>query len=106
MHCDFCGIKESMPFRCRYCKETFCSIHRLPPNHNCFFLQDYLEQPIKDREFLDRIERKAASPQMRIRSSLYDMIYLRFSKTEILNLAIATALVVAVWVVFFFFHFL
>jgi Zn-dependent protease len=96
MHCDFCGIKESMPFRCRYCKETFCSIHRLPPNHNCFFLQDYLERPEKDREFLERIEGKAASPQVRIRSSLYDIIYLRFSRTEILHLAIATALVVAV----------
>jgi Zn-dependent protease len=96
MHCDFCGIKESMPFRCRYCKETFCSIHRLPPNHNCFFLQDYLERPEKDREVLEHIERKAASPQVRIRFSLYDIIYLRFSRTEILHLAIATALVVAV----------
>jgi Zn-dependent protease len=96
MHCDFCGIKESMPFRCRYCKETFCSIHRLPPNHNCFFLQDYLERPEKDREFLEHIEGKAASPQARIRSSLYDVIHLRFSKTEILHLMIATALVAAV----------
>jgi Zn-dependent protease len=96
MHCDFCGIKESMPFRCRYCKETFCSIHRLPPNHNCFFLQDYLERPEKDREFLERIEGRAGSPQVRSRSSLYDVIHLRFSKTEILHLAIATALVAAV----------
>src|SRR5215217_5523842 len=79
MHCDLCGIEESMPFRCRYCKETFCSIHRLPPNHNCFFLQDYLEQPGKDREFLERIEGKAASPQVRIRSSLYETIFLRNS---------------------------
>src|ERR671921_2492304 len=96
MHCDLCGIKESIPFRCRYCKETFCSSHRLPPNHNCFFLQNYLEQPGKDREFLARIDGKAASPHACIRSSLYDMIYLRFSKTEILHLMIATALVAAV----------
>ncbi len=96
MHCDLCGIRESMPFRCHYCKETFCSVHRLPPNHNCFFLQDYLEQPEKDREFLERIEGKAASPQVRIRSSLYDIIHLRFSKVEILHLMIATALVAAV----------
>lgn len=33
---------------------------------------------------------------MRIKSALYDMIYLRFSRTEILHLAIATALVTAV----------
>jgi Zn-dependent protease len=42
------------------------------------------------------MEGKGASPQMRIRSSLYEMIYLRFSKTEILHLAMATALVAAV----------
>ena len=96
MHCDLCGTIESMPFKCRYCKEIFCSVHRLPPNHNCFFLQDYLEQPEKDREFLERIEGRAGSPQVRFRSSLYNMIYLRFSKVEILHLVIATTLVAAV----------
>jgi Zn-dependent protease len=96
MECGFCGTSESLPFRCRYCKETFCAIHRLPPNHNCFFLQDYLEQPARDREFLERIERRASSPQGRIKSSLYDIIYLRFSKLEILHLLIATVLVAVV----------
>jgi Zn-dependent protease len=96
MHCGFCGTSEILPFRCRYCKETFCAIHRLPPNHNCFFLHDYLEQPARDREFLERIERRASSPQGRIKSSLYDIIYLRFSKLEILHLLIATVLVAAV----------
>jgi Zn-dependent protease len=42
------------------------------------------------------MEGKRASLQMRIRSSLYETIYLRFSKIEILHLAIATALVAAV----------
>jgi Zn-dependent protease len=96
MECGLCGTSESLPFRCRYCKETFCAIHRLPPNHNCFFLQDYLEQPARDREFLERIERRASSPRGRIKSSLYDIIYLRFSKLEILHLLIATVLVAAV----------
>jgi Zn-dependent protease len=96
MRCELCGTEESIPFRCRYCKETFCSIHRLPPNHNCFFLQDYLEQPTRDREFLERVEGRAASPQERIRSSFYNMIYLRFSKVEILHLVIATVLVAVV----------
>jgi Zn-dependent protease len=91
-----CGNEEAMPYQCRYCKGTFCSIHRLPPNHGCTFLHDYLEQPARDREFLERIEGRAGLPQMRIRSALYDMIHLRFSRTEILHLAIATALVTAV----------
>jgi Zn-dependent protease len=96
MRCELCGTEESMPFICRYCKEAFCSIHRLPPNHNCFFLQDYLEQPRKDHEFLERIDGRGTSPQVRIRSSLYNMIYLRFSKVELLHLVIATVLVAAV----------
>jgi Zn-dependent protease len=96
MQCGFCGTRESMPFQCRYCKETFCTIHRLPPNHNCLFLRDYLEQPARDREFLERIERRGSSPQGRIRSFLYDIIHIRFSRLEILHLIIATTLVAAV----------
>ena len=96
MQCAYCGTRELMPFQCRYCKDTFCTIHRLPPSHNCLFLQDYLQQPARDREFLERIEKRASSPTGRIKSSLYDMIYLRFSKLEILHLLIATALVAAV----------
>ncbi|MDQ3836688.1 MAG: M50 family metallopeptidase [Thermoproteota archaeon] len=68
----------------------------MPPNHNCYFLQDYLERPAKDREFLESIEKRASSPQMRIRNSLYEILYLRFSKVEIAHLLIATTLVAAV----------
>ena len=96
MQCGFCGTSESLPFQCRYCKETFCTTHRLPPNHNCLFLRDYLEQPARDREFLERIERRGSSPQGRIRSFLYDIIHIRFSRLEILHLIIATTLVAAV----------
>src|ERR671922_816305 len=96
MRCSLCGTEEAIPFQCRYCEGTFCSIHRLPPNHSCIFLQDYLEQPARDREFLERIEGRAALPHVRIRSALVDMIYLRFSRMEILHLLVATALVTAV----------
>jgi Zn-dependent protease len=96
MRCELCGTDEAIPFKCRYCEGAFCSIHRLPPNHNCIFLKEYLKQPARDREFLEHIHAKAGQPQERIRSALYDMIYLRFSKTEVLHLVIATALVTAV----------
>lgn len=96
MQCGFCGTRESMPFKCRYCKETYCTIHRLPPSHNCFFLKDYLEQPAKDREYLERIDRRSNSIQGRIGSSLHNAVYLRFSKAEVLHLLIATSLVAAV----------
>jgi Zn-dependent protease len=90
-----------IPFKCRYCEGSFCSIHRLPPNHNCAFLKDFLKQPERDREFLEHIHARAGQPQERIRSALYDMVYLRFSKTEVLHLVIATALVTAVGMSFY-----
>ena len=96
MHCNLCGTEEAIPFQCRYCQGIYCSAHRLPPNHRCIFLQDFLEQPARNREFVERIHGRAALPQARIKSTLYDMVYLRFSRTEILHLAIATALVIAV----------
>ncbi|HJS68195.1 MAG TPA: AN1-type zinc finger protein, partial [Nitrososphaera sp.] len=96
MRCELCGTDEAIPFKCRYCEGVFCSVHRLPPNHNCIFLKEYLKQPARDREFLEHIHERAGLPQERIRSALYDVIYLRFSKTEVLHLAIATALVTVV----------
>lgn len=105
MRCDLCGTDEAIPFTCRYCEGTFCSVHRLPPNHDCVFMKDYLEQPARDREFLEHIQGRMNLPQERIKSALYYMIYLRFSKTEVLHLAIATALVTAVGMSFYGFPF-
>jgi Zn-dependent protease len=105
MRCDLCGIEEAIPFKCRYCEGTFCSAHRLPPNHDCVFLKDFLEQPARDREFLEHIHERAGTPQERIRSAVYDVIYLRFSKTEVLHLSIATVLVAAVGMSFYGFRF-
>jgi Zn-dependent protease len=101
MRCDHCGTDEPIPFKCRYCEGTFCSIHRLPPNHNCTFLRDYLKQPARDREFLEHLHHKAGAPRERLRSALFDVIYLRFSKTEVLHLAIATVLVTVVGMSFY-----
>jgi Zn-dependent protease len=105
MRCDLCGTDEMIPFTCRYCKGTFCSVHRLPPNHDCIFVKDYLEQPARAREFLEHIHGRADLPQERIKSALYDVIYLRFSKREVLHLVIATALVTAVGMSFYGFQF-
>ena len=105
MRCDLCGTDEMIPFTCRYCKGTFCSVHRLPPTHECIFVKDYLNQPARAREFLEHIRGRADLPQERIKSALYDVIYLRFSKTEVLHLVIATALVTAVGMSFYGFQF-
>lgn len=96
MRCDFCDNDEVIPFKCRYCEGTFCSSHRLPPNHSCIFLDDFLKQPARDKEFLRHIQERAGMPHERVKSAIYDVIYLRFSKVEVLHLAVATALVAAV----------
>jgi Zn-dependent protease len=85
-----------MPFKCRYCKGIFCSDHRLPPNHDCLFLNEFLKQPQKDREFLEHLDGKYASPGQKIASNIKNTVLLRFSKTEILHLIIGAALVTAV----------
>jgi Zn-dependent protease len=68
-------------------------------------MKEYLQQPARDREFLEHVHGRAGLPQERIKSALYDMIYLRFSKTEVLHLVIATALVTAVGMSFYRFQF-
>lgn len=105
MRCDLCSNEEVIPFKCRYCEGTFCSVHRLPPNHSCAFLNDFLKQSERDREFLEHIHARAGLPHERVRSALYDVIYLRFSKTEVLHLTIATILVTAVGMSFYDFTF-
>jgi len=33
--CAYCGDMTDMPFECNYCKDPFCSEHRLPEDHRC-----------------------------------------------------------------------
>jgi len=33
--CAYCGDMTDMPFECNYCKDPFCSEHRLPEEHRC-----------------------------------------------------------------------
>jgi hypothetical protein len=33
--CEYCGAKEPLLFKCKYCGKLFCSRHRLPESHSC-----------------------------------------------------------------------
>ncbi len=33
--CAYCGEMTDLPFECNYCKDPFCSEHRLPEEHRC-----------------------------------------------------------------------
>lgn len=96
MKCELCDNEEPMPFKCRYCAGLFCSIHRLPPNHKCALLHEFVDRPIKDREFIQRVQGRTGSPSERISASLKNTLILRFSKLELVHLVIGTALVTAV----------
>ncbi|TBR11970.1 MAG: nucleotide-binding protein [Candidatus Nitrosotenuis sp.] len=34
-NCAYCGNETELPFECNYCKDPFCSDHRLPEEHRC-----------------------------------------------------------------------
>lgn len=34
-NCAYCGNMTDLPFECTYCKDPFCSEHRLPEEHRC-----------------------------------------------------------------------
>lgn len=33
--CSQCGEGTTLPFKCKFCGNLFCSEHRLPENHGC-----------------------------------------------------------------------
>lgn len=45
--CHICKKTEVLPFKCKFCKQYFCSEHRLPENHECAGLQHYKESQRK-----------------------------------------------------------
>lgn len=101
VECGICGLREEMPFRCRYCKGIFCSEHRLPPNHGCVYLEQFLHQPEKDRKFLKYVEGQRGSAKERTANAFKNTVLLRFSLTELVHLTIGTVLVTAVGMSFF-----
>ncbi len=94
--CDLCEREEAIPFRCRYCGRNYCSLHRLPPNHDCPLLHEFEARPLREREFIEQVQGRSGSKQERLASALREGLLLRFSKLEVVHLLIATALVIAV----------
>lgn len=91
IECYLCGAMESIPFRCNYCREYFCSTHRNPINHSCPFINDYKK---KRQNLLHGAQNYSGN-----KSFLYlllRILRIKTSKTELLHLGIATILVTAV----------
>ena len=48
--CAYCGEMTDMPFECNYCKDPFCSEHRLPEDHRCVKLSQIRTKRFGERK--------------------------------------------------------
>jgi len=88
MRCYVCNGEDFL-FKCNYCKEFFCTDHRLPINHFCRAIDKFSEK-----------RKTNLFHHNNIKSSFLDdfskTINIRFSRTEIKHLLLATFLVLLV----------
>lgn len=95
MKCTICDINESFPFKCNYCKSFFCHLHRLPPNHSCMNIEEYIaaKETVKG---LGNARSNIGNNNIKLMQNIASTYKLSFSKTEIKHLLVATGLVTAV----------
>jgi len=95
MKCTICDINESFPFKCNYCKSFFCHLHRLPPNHSCMNIEEYIaaKETVKG---LGHARSNIGNNNIKLMQHIASTYKLSFSKTEIKHLLVATGLVTAV----------
>lgn len=54
MECDYCHkVSDELPYKCKFCGDTFCSEHRLPENHECIGLESYKD--VKHEKFKEDV---------------------------------------------------
>ncbi|MEM2785740.1 MAG: AN1-type zinc finger domain-containing protein [Candidatus Nitrosotenuis sp.] len=54
--CTYCGNKTDLPFECNYCKDQFCSEHRLPEEHRCVKLTSIRAKRFGEKKVIRRQE--------------------------------------------------
>lgn len=87
--CSFCDKIESLPFKCNYCREHFCNLHRNPISHFCPFVDTYR---LKANQYKFGNDKNSFKDNNVIRI-IRNLFNLKTSKTEILHLSLATLLV-------------
>jgi len=50
--CAYCGDLTDLPFHCSYCKDPFCSEHRLPEDHRCVKLRQIRSERFGERKVI------------------------------------------------------
>ena len=51
-NCAYCGDMTELPFHCSYCKDPFCSEHRLPEEHRCVKLRQIRSERFGERKVI------------------------------------------------------
>ena len=95
MKCTICDINESFPFKCNYCKSFFCHLHRLPPNHSCMNIEEYIaaKETVKG---LGHARSNIGNNNIKLMQNIASTLKLSLSKNELKHLLVATGLVTAV----------
>ncbi len=94
MNCQKCGQETFLPFQCPYCGDKFCSVHRLPENHNCSQIETARAPKQEDNQLIQRPKSYEYTVSFGTPSIAKSRIY--FGPRELRDLAIATLLVVGV----------
>ena len=96
MHiCYICGQAETIPFKCNYCQELFCNVHRNPINHSCPFLDTYNKK--RKSMLMDNDSQKYGfQSSSSVFKTLSRVLTIKSSRTELFHLSLATILVTAV----------
>lgn len=90
VECEHCGKDTYMPFRCNYCERYYCSEHRLPENHNCQGPYQYSRSTTGHTRFSPTQTSYRATTRQNLRSLYW------FSQTELRDLAIGLAVIIAI----------
>jgi Zn-dependent protease len=88
MKCHLCNGSDFL-LKCNYCKEFFCTDHRLPISHSCSAIDRFTEKR-KMNLFHDNFTTNS------FLNNFSKTINIRFSRTEIKHLLVATFLVLLV----------
>jgi predicted nucleic acid binding AN1-type Zn finger protein len=56
--CTYCGDMTDLPFECNYCKDPFCSEHRLPEDHRCVKLFQIRTTRFGERKIIRKGEKR------------------------------------------------
>ncbi len=59
--CTVCGKQIYLPYKCRFCGDSFCEEHRLPENHWCVGLEKY-KKDLREGKIISREKPTKAQP--------------------------------------------